>query len=264
MPVSGVSGPAGPVSGAFGPASFPGPRTPPPGRPPERRSSSLPLVLSIVAVVLVVVVAGVVGVVLALNNGDDPVGANSADPTAGSGQTTPARAGGSAKYDATKLPANLCENVELGRLATQFDSQASEPTANRTLNNTVSIITCTVSRLKGTAQTMSLLFTVTVYRDPKLAGDQQKQGLDNAKLNDPNTKTLDGIGDEAYVTRTTGNENPSTVAMTLEMRAANLRWSVYLTAYKISGAGWNDQERAQFVTDLGAAVKASHTKYTGG
>ena len=46
------------------------------------------------------------------------------------------------------------------------------------------------------------------------------------------------------------------------MRAANMRWSAYLTASKISSVGWTDQERAQFVTDLGAAVKASHAKFT--
>jgi hypothetical protein len=32
----------------------------------------------------------------------------------------------------------------------------------------------------------------------------------------------------------------------------------------IGGASWTDAQRAQFRTDLGAIVKATHTKYTGG
>ena len=277
-PVSGVGGPAGPVSGAFGPAPFGGQAQPgtappgmgspgmgspgaaPPGRSGERRRGSLALVLSIVAVVLVVLVSGVAGVVYVVNKGDGTPGANPTAPTGGTGQ--PAPAGGSAKYDATKLPENLCQNVDLGRLATQFDAQAAAPTVNRQLSTIVSTMTCTISRQKGTAAVMSLLMVVTVYTDPKLAVDQQKLGLDNAKLNDPGTKTLDGIGDEAYATRTGGVQAATTVALTLEMRAANMRWSAYLTASKITSAGWTDQERAQFVTDLGAAVKASHAKFT--
>ncbi|GIJ55565.1 hypothetical protein Vau01_030810 [Virgisporangium aurantiacum] len=278
-PVSGVSGPAGPVSGAFGPAPFgpapfggaappgtapPGTGSPgmtPPGRPGEPRRGSLALVLSIVAVVLVVLASGVAGVVYVVNKDDGKPGANPTTPTGGTGQPTPA-SGGSARYDATKLPENLCLSVDLGRLATQFDTQATAPTVNRQLSTIVSTMTCTISRQKGTAAVMSLLMIVTVYTDPKLAVDQQKLGLDNAKLNDPGTKTLDGIGDEAYATRTGGVQAATTVALTLEMRAANMRWSAYLTASKISSAGWTDQERAQFVTDLGAAVKASHAKFT--
>jgi hypothetical protein len=243
--VSGVSGPAGPVSGGFGPPPSGGP-------PPTRRGSRLPLVLSIVAVVLVVLVAGTVGVALMIGNRDD------GDPT------TPTGAGTPAKYDATKLPQNLCESIDLGPLASRFDAQVAQPTANRQLNTSVSMITCTISRQQATAAVLSVLFMVSVYTDPKLAVDQQRLGLENAKLNDPTTRTLDGVGEEAFATRTSGSQTASTVGLTLEMRDANLRWSAYLTASSLTGAGWTDDERARFVTDLGAVVKASHARYAGG
>jgi hypothetical protein len=275
-PVSGVAGPAGPVSGAFGPPPFGGQGPPPPGpRPPGPRSrSGLPLVLSIVGVVLVLVIAGVVGTVVVLTNDDDgPGGANPANPTAGTTRTAPAGNGNgngngngganaAAKYDATKLPENLCQSIDLGALATQFDGQVSEPTANRQLTTTVSVLTCTISRQKGSTAILTLLAMANVYGDPKLAVDYQKTALDNAKLNDASTQVLDGVGDEAFVTRTSGINNATTAALTLEMREANLRWTVYLTASKFSGGGWTDQERARFSTDLAAVVKASHAKYT--
>jgi hypothetical protein len=265
-PVSGVAGPAGPVSGGFGPPPFGGHGPPPPGPRPRPRSS-LPLVLSIVGVVLALVVAGVVGVVVVLSNGEDdnPSGWNVATPSVGTAGTAPTGTGGNAtaKYDATKLPENLCQSMELGALATQFGGEVGQPTANRQLTTAVSVLTCTVSRQNGSTAVLTLLAMANVYADPKLAVDQQKSGLDNAKLNDPGTQALDGIGDEAFVTRTSGLNNPTTVALTLEMREANMRWTVYLTASKISGNGWSDQERARFITDLGAVVKATHTKYTG-
>ena len=62
---------------------------------------------------------------------------------------------------------------------------------------------------------------------------------------------------------TTAIDTSTTVGLTLEMREANLRWTVYLTAAKFSGGGWSDQERAKFATDLAAVVKASHARYTG-
>ncbi|GIJ73728.1 hypothetical protein Voc01_086450 [Virgisporangium ochraceum] len=284
-PVSGVAGPAGPVSGAFGPPPFGGQGPPPPfggqgpppppgPRPPGPRSrSGLPLVLSIVGIVLVLVIAGVVGAVVVLTDDDGPGGANPANPTAGTTRTTPAGNGNgngngnnganaAAKYDATKLPENLCQSIDLGALATQFDGQVSEPTANRQLTTTVSVLTCTISRQKGSTAILTLLAMANVYGDPKLAVDYQKTALDNAKLNDASTQVLDGVGDEAFVTRTSGINNATTAALTLEMREANLRWTVYLTASKFSGGGWTDQERARFSTDLAAVVKASHAKYT--
>jgi hypothetical protein len=260
-PVSGVSGPAGPVSGAFGPPPFAGNSGPGPGPggtapPAARRRGTLSLVLSIVAVVLVLVIGGVVGVVL-LNNNDEDEGGNgtSANPT---GAATAAR------YDATKLPENLCQNVDLGRFATEFTAESTQPTASRQLNPTVSVITCSLGRQKGTAAVIGVLFTAAIYGDQKLAIDQQKQGFANAKLNDPNARALDGIGDEAYTTITAGANTASTAAFSIEMRSANIRWTVHLTAAKIDSTSWTDQDRDRFLTDLGAALTATHKKYTGG
>lgn len=264
-PATPVSGVAGPATGGFGPPPFGAPGPP---RPGPRTRSSLPLALSVVGVVLVLLVAGVVGVVLVLTNDDNPRGFNQADPTGGTNRTVPAgtgdnnRGNATARYDATKLPENLCQSVELGPLATQFDGQVSQPTANRQLTTVVSVITCTISRQKGSTSILTLLAMANVYADPKLAVDYQKTALDNAKLNDTTTKVLEGVGDEGFVTRTSGVSTTTTAGLTLEMREANLRWTVYLTASRFSGGGWSDQERAQFATDLATMVKATHAKYT--
>jgi hypothetical protein len=244
------------------------------GRAPARRPGGRGGLAIVAAVaVAVLLLAGAAGTGVWLLNRDDPgkkTGNNS--PTTGSGQTgggatTGENAGGptAAKYQMSVLPENLCSKVDIGKFASSYEKELSAPYSVRNVNSFVSTAICSISRQRGN-DTLSLTLTMYVYADTNQAVTAQRQALDTAKVTDPNTIVLTGIGEEAHVAQT-GNQSSSTVesvTYTVEARDGNLRMSLLGISTRIQGRSWTDQDRRQFANDLGDVVKTTIAKLGSG
>ena len=290
-PVSGVSGPAGPVTGgpwaasgeftapsgvAVPPAGgglAPGGFAPSGGRPPARRSRGGIAVLAALAVAVVLLAgAGVTGLVLLKGNDDgNRGGGGTGQPTSGTAQTggqatgQPNGKSAAAKYQMAVLPENVCTKLDLGKIGSAYEKDATAPSYTRTMNTYASVATCSLARQHGTFDLLSASLTAFVYADNNQAAASQKQVLDSAKLNDPNLTTLTGIGDEAFVGRTFTQSGANTTLMyTVEVRDGNLRLTLLGTVTRANGPEWSDQDRRQFINDLGAAAKATLAKFGSG
>ena len=296
-PVSGVSGPAGPVTGgpwaasgeftapsgvavppaggglASGGGLGPGGFAPSGGRPPARRSRGGIAVLAALAVAVVLLAgAGVTGLVLLKGNDDgNRGGGGTGQPTSGTAQTggqatgQPNGKSAAAKYQMAVLPENVCTKLDLGKIGSAYEKDATAPSYTRTMNTYASVATCSLARQHGTFDLLSASLTAFVYADNNQAAASQKQVLDSAKLNDPNLTTLTGIGDEAFVGRTFTQSGANTTLMyTVEVRDGNLRLTLLGTVTRANGPEWSDQDRRQFINDLGAAAKATLAKFGSG
>jgi hypothetical protein len=314
VPVSGVGGPPGPVSGGFTPVSggpgasgeftpahggptvsgaatsgpmaagggfAPGGLAPggvpgfvpgyAPGFGPARRPArrgGLVVVAAIVAALVLLGGAGVTGLVLLNNNNKNtPSGNNTTTGTGGQTGGGPGQNNGgvgAAKYPMTVLPENLCSKVDLGKLATSYEKEYQKPSFTRTVNSFVSNATCALTRQHGGYDTLSVQVFALVYADTSQARTAYTQAHDTAKGADPNLAGLTGVGEEAHASQTITTSSNQVASYTIEARDGNLRLTLYGTGTRIDTSGWSDQERRQFITDLGEVVKASIGKLGSG
>jgi hypothetical protein len=247
----------------------PGGPAPGGGLAPARRPAGrggLAVVAAVAVAVLLLAGAGVTGLVL-LNqkNASDGKGNNP-----GTGQTDAATNGqnnggpASAKYAMSVLPENLCSKVALGKLATSYEKEVVAPSSSRIVNSFASNASCTMTRQRGTYDSLSVVLTVLVYADTGQAVTAQKQAHDTAKGADPDTIELPGIGNEAFAARTITQSTTQVLTLTVEARDGNMRLTLYGTATRIQGPGWGDQDRRQFATDLAEVVKSTVAKLGSG
>jgi actin-like ATPase involved in cell morphogenesis len=285
MPVSGGYGPAAPVSpgymagspaapvsGGYRPPVAPMPPTYTPRPAPQPGGYGAPVKparrmrgLVVGAVVAVLVVAGAgTAAALWLSNGSKSDSTGGAGASSSAGQT-PTSGTSPGKYKITLLPENLCDKVDPGPFATRFEKDLNAPSHQRNLSTIVGWDNCALSRQHGAEEVVgSFTFTAFVYTDTKFAVSAQQQVHDSAKLNDPALVVVHGIGDEAFVNRMPSNSatDATTAQYAMEVRDGNLRWTAYAIEARTNGVAWTTQERTQIVTDLEAAVKATHAKLT--
>jgi hypothetical protein len=246
----------------FAPAGGPG--FAPARRPPRR--GGLVVVAAIVAAVVLLGGAGVTGLVLLNNNkspgGNGPSGNNNGgagtggQTGGGSGQNNNGGGTGSAKYPMTVLPEDLCTKVDLGKLATSYEKETQKPSSTRAVNSFVSNATCSIARQHG-YDTLSVQLFVLVYADTEQAKTAYTQAHNTAKGADPDLVVLPGVGEEAHASQTITTSANQVATYTIEARDGNLRMTLYGTGTRINTAGWSDQERRQFITDLGEVAKSS-------
>jgi hypothetical protein len=268
---------AAPVSPApvRGPGNGPVAR-PVPGPPPRagsgapvRRVNPATLVVGAVALV-VVLVAAVGGLLLFSHETNKGKGGTTASGSSGPlGHTAKADPG---KYPITRVPEDLCAIVQVGHLGTTFATPYADgpPAGTRNLNTFVGTGTCTVQRQQGSGAAIKAVATLTltmmIFSDVASAASTQKTLADSARLNDPGTVAVTGVGDEAVVSKTASGVNKpdgTQIASTEEVRASNLRWTVSLIETRIDPAGpWSDADRKQLVADLEEAVRATHARFT--
>ena len=175
----------------------------------------------------------------------------------------------SAKYAIEKIPENLCGVVDTGALNALFEAESGKPSANRNLSNIFGSGTCILSRQHNKSDLPvsvgTLSFSLYVFADQTAAEANQKQTLDNAKLNAATTDVT-GLGDTAFVYQVkTNTANPgSEASYTLEARDGNLRWSASVIGSRIDSVNWSDAERKDMQDRLISMAKASYVKATAG
>jgi hypothetical protein len=273
-----TSGPMAPGGGpGFAPGGGPGfaPGGGPgfaPARRPARRGG-LVVVAAIVAAVVLLGGAGVTGLVLLNNNKNTPSGSGpGGNNTTGTGGQTGGGTGqddngggtGAAKYPMTALPENLCAKVDLGKLATSYETESQKPTFTRAVNPFISNATCGISRGHGQYDILTMNLMALVYADTGQARTAYTQAHDTAKGADPDLAALTGVGEEAHASQTITTSSNQVASYTVEARDGNLRLTLYGTGTRIDTSGWSDQERRQFITDLGDVVKATIAKLGSG
>jgi len=234
------------------------------GRPVRRSRGLMGAALT---AVLLVLVLGVVGWRYAQGRwltGDTLLGAGRTPGT--STPSTGVSPQPAARYKVTQLPENLCGKIDLGPLATRFGQDVTAPVYQRNLTTVVGTASCTISRQRQGQTLLSLTATAFVYTDPSFAVTTQRQVLDNAELNDSDVRAVDGIGQEAFLSKVPGNSatTAQTAGYALEIRDANLRWTIYFIATKITGSGWTATERTDLIRDFESSIRTSHARLIAG
>jgi hypothetical protein len=216
-----------------------------------------------------VIVAGVIALIVLAGGGvaglvyvnrqksNTPSAANSAG--APSAPTTGTKA---VKYKVAVLPDDLCTVVQLGHLATAFETENSAPSHQRNVTAGTGTASCSIVRLHGAAaRSMSLVSTALVFTDTAIAIAQQKQAVDDANANKDKITTVTGVGDEAIIAPFKLNSSAdTTVAYTEHARDGNLWWTVTITETNLDRGAWTDADRQQVIDDLAASVRATHKK----
>jgi hypothetical protein len=286
VPVSGVSGPAGPVSG--GPWAASGevtsdPRGPaasdevpaenglaPGGLAPSRSGRSRALVAAVVVAVFLLAGASVAGIML-FNGDDDGKRGVTGQPTAsasqsGAGVSTVAssRTPAPGKYAAAALPEKLCAKVSLRRLSGIYTSYANTPEDTRSGDASARNATCTMFLSNPANDTLDLSLTAVLYTDTAEAAAAQQMVFNSAKGTDPNLITLTGTGEEAFAARTRSTSvTEGSYTYVAEARDGNLRLSVIGTVVKANRQAPGDAQIRQFGRDVGEVATSLLAKLGG-
>jgi hypothetical protein len=259
---------------------FGGPPVMPPRPPvPPRSGRGGGFIAAIIAGVVVVVLL-VIGVPVAIYTMSHKTNATSSSGPGASnrpstGGTSPGTeetgSTSTAKYAIAKIPENLCGVVDISALTSLFETDSgTAPSGSRQLSTIFGSATCVLSRQHNNSAKLpvsigTMSFVLYVFADQSAAEANQKQTLDNAKLNAATTD-VPGFGDAAFVYQVkTNTANPgSEASYTIEARDANLRMTASVIGTRIDQVNWSDTERKDLQNRLISMAKASFQKATSG
>jgi hypothetical protein len=171
------------------------------------------------------------------------------------------------KYDPQKLPANMCDKVDVSSIATVFETNSdSKPNATRNLSSDYGNADCILGREHDNGQKLAISivtmsFSAFVFGDPDTAASSHSKSASDAKLNSATLTAVPDFGDDAFVYQYASNAaSPETDASyRLDARDSNLHWTADITATRLEGR-WSDNERRQIQQLFIASAKASYAK----
>jgi hypothetical protein len=169
------------------------------------------------------------------------------------------------KYDLTKVPDILCDELDATALLSAYETQEDDPRPARNLTAQVGTANCELARSHQKSTIIARIFaTATIRPDPQLtAADYQLMVAGDAKVNDTPQQIPD-LGDEAVIYRAKNSSvrAGSELVLILGLRESNLMWQLRLSVTRQDNKGWTDAEIADLRGRLITVTKATLPKLT--